>query len=55
MGGADFRQQQEQDEKMLYLWSSLQALHGHISDETFQRAERELGFETNDNINARTQ
>jgi hypothetical protein len=47
MGGADFRQAQEQDELMFYLWSSLQALRGHVSAETFQRAERELGFEDN--------
>lgn len=43
---SDYRQQQEQDELMFFLWSSLNALRGHISAEVFQAAERELGFDT---------
>lgn len=49
MDGADYRQQQEQDEQAGFLWHSLNNLRGHISAEVFQQAERELGF-TNDNL-----
>ena len=50
MGGADYRQQQEQDEQSLFLWSSLNNLREHLSQEVFQMAERELGF-SNDKQN----
>lgn len=46
-----YQQQQEQDELMFYLWSSLSALRDHISAETFQRAEHELGFNDRRNLN----
>jgi hypothetical protein len=40
---SDHRQQEEAEE-MLYFWSSLNALRGRLSAETFQKAEQELGF-----------
>lgn len=46
---SDFRQQQEQDELQFYLWSSLEALRGHISAETFQAAEQQLGLTKREN------
>lgn len=50
---SDHRQQQEQDELQFYLWSSLEALRGHISAETFQAAEQELGFNDRRKLNER--
>lgn len=43
--GADYRQQQEQDEQYGVLWYALQQLRGHISDETFKQVEHELGMD----------
>lgn len=51
---SDFRQQQEQDELQFFLWSSLEALRGHISAETFQAAEQQLGFNDRRKLNERT-
>lgn len=53
MGGADFRQQQEQEEQAAFLWFSLNNLRDHISAEVFQAAERELGFDDRRNRNER--
>lgn len=38
------QEQQEQQELQFYLWTCLEGLRGHISVETFQQVEREIGL-----------